>query len=506
VFRAFDPDTERLVAVKLFTLDLAPERVHQLVAELERLTSATLTHPAIATPLATGMRENRAYLAMDYVAADSLDVAVRQYGAAPPAEALRVAAQLAGALDFAAVVHVAHGALHPRDVLLSPEETRLTGLGIARAFETINVAAPVRRPYTPPELIAGADWDRRADVFSLAALMHELLWGRRVSAIGAQAGTSLSALPGADLDALRAVFSRALAERPGDRFATALDFAQALTLAFPDVAIAEPRVPAQGATISPVSNAAVETGSRLPLDEPVAPAVAPPARKISRPRVPTAAPAEAPARTPEQAPPIEAPLAVEPPIAIDPSDLDLRAAEAARYDAVDVPSAASPDAPLPPAHGDEPFEPPPAATRNHGADAPVSALERSRSALWPLALALIVGVAIGFASGYGAGNHDRSSAPTRADIAAPPLAPRDAVPSASGPAATAPAATAGRDSNGRASTDAAKESQTAGPPPAPHREPHDRERLAGRGGRIVEIDSVSDPERLGRLDLAVLGD
>jgi hypothetical protein len=453
VFRALDPATERLVAVKLFTLDLAPERVHHLVAELERVTSATLTHPAIAAPLATGIRDNRPYLVMEHVAADSLDVAVRQYGAAPPAEALRVAAQLAGALDFAAVVNVAHGALHPRDVLLSPDETRLTGLGVARAFETINVAAPVRRPYTPPEEIAGADWDRRADVFSLAALVHELLWGRRVSANGAQAGASLTSLPGADLDALRAVFSRALAERADDRFATALDFAQALTLAFPGAASAGPPVREHTVVTVPASEAAVTTDARLPLDEPAGPAVAPPARKISRPRVPPAAPAESPARKPADAPPIESPLASEPPIAaLDPSDLDLRAAEVARYEAVEAPPAASPDVP-------------PGAIKNHGADAPVSALERSRSALWPLALALVVGIAIGFASGYGAGNHDRSAASTRADAAASPESPA-ALPSGSA-SATAPAATAGHDSNESASADDGKESTAAQTPAAP---------------------------------------
>ena len=63
-----------------------------------------------------------AYLVQEYVAADSLDLVIREYGAAPAADALRVAAQLAGALDFAAAVQVRHGALHPRDVLLSSDE------------------------------------------------------------------------------------------------------------------------------------------------------------------------------------------------------------------------------------------------------------------------------------------------------------------------------------------------------------------------------------------------
>jgi len=205
------------------------------VAAFEQLIAAELTHPAIAAPLATGIVGAAAYVAMDYVAAESLDLAVREYGPAPPADALRVAAQLAGALDFAAVVNVVHGAIHPRDVLLSSDDTRLTGIGIVRALQTVGVNAPIRRPYTAPERVAGRPWDRRADVFTLAALTHELLWGRRI--VGAGHGIDgLPELPAADQAALRDVFARAFAEDPADRYATALEFADALKSAFPDVA------------------------------------------------------------------------------------------------------------------------------------------------------------------------------------------------------------------------------------------------------------------------------
>src|SRR5215216_6424984 len=98
VFRAYDATRERLVAVKLFALDLPPERGHQLVAEFERLIAADLTHPVLATPLAAGIHGVSAYLVQEYVAADSLDLAVREYGPAPASDGLRVAAQLAGAL------------------------------------------------------------------------------------------------------------------------------------------------------------------------------------------------------------------------------------------------------------------------------------------------------------------------------------------------------------------------------------------------------------------------
>ncbi len=442
MFRAFDQKTERLVAVKLFTLDLPPERVHQLVAELERLIDANLTHPAIAAPLATGIHDNRAYLAMEYVSADSLDTAIRQYGAAPPADALRVAAQLAGALDFAAVVHIAHGALHPRDVLLSPEETRLTGLGIAAAFERVQIAAPVRRPYTPPEGIAGADWDRRADVFSLAALMHELLWARRVPAIGAQAGVSLTQIPGGDLIALRTVFARALAERPADRFDTALEFAQALTLAFPDVAIAAPRAGVEpAAAVGPSEIADSRQDQRLPLDEPLPPATARPVKKAAPARPEPVAPSAAAPHRADEAKPVVADQAK--PVMVRPSqapempqsdaahaDLHLREAEAARYQDVETAHSIS-DLPPTVPDGGTPAELVSASSSAYES-APISALERSRSAIWPLSLALLVGLAIGFASGYGVGNRDRSGA-------------SQAVAASKPPAASAPATNAERD-------------------------------------------------------------
>jgi serine/threonine-protein kinase len=371
VFRAFDPDSDRLVAVKLFMLDLAPERVHQLVAELEGLLAANLTHPAIAAPLAVGIYDNHPYLAQEFVAADSLDIVIRESGPAPPADALRVAAQLAGALDFAAVVHIDHGALHPRDVLLSPDDTRITGLGIARAFEAVNVAAPVRRPYTPSERIAGGDWDRRADIFSLAALMYELLWGRRVSATGAQAAGSLTDIAGADLAVLRRVFARGLAERPEERFTTALEFAEGLRQAFPGVIVREPS--SAGGRQAPVVRRE-EAVLRLPLDAPVEPE-----RSVR--------PGRARRREPE------------------PDDLELREADRARYEDVETsPAIVDVASELP----DEvaPMQAPGGLLSGY-TDAQMTSPDRSQSAIWPIALALVLGVAIGFGGGYFVANFER---------------------------------------------------------------------------------------------------
>jgi len=353
--------------------------VHQLVAEFQRIIAADLVHPALAVPFAAGIQGVSAYLVHDFVSADSLDLVVREFGPAPPADALRVSAQLAGALDFAAVVNISHGALHPRDVLLSSDDTRLTGIGVVQALERVGVAAPVRRPYSAPERIAGGPWDQRADVFSLATLIHELLWGRKVNGLGAQAAESLTAIEGGDLPALRATFSRALAQDPAARFDTALDFAQSLKSAFPGV-----------------------VASPLPAPKPKEVWE----RQDDTLRVPLDAPLHPPPITPSRPVEIEFPIAA-------------RAAEEARYrdvgeeeryrEAREVEAAAPAliefeRGPSPTLNRVEAHTPTPHAVP---APAPVPPIKRSRSSVWPLALATMVGLAVGFASGYSVGNREQ---------------------------------------------------------------------------------------------------
>lgn len=424
MFRAFDPERDRLVAVKRFQLDVPPERVRELIASFGRLIASNLTHPSLAAPLAAGLDGTAAYLAMDYASGDSLDIAVRDYGPAPPADALRVAAQLAGALDFSAVVNIDHGALHPRDVLLSGDETRFTGIGVARALESIGLASPLRRPYSAPERLAGADWDRRADIFSLAALIHELLWARRIAGPGAKAADALTEIAGANLASLRDVFACALAEARTDRFATALEFADALTAAFPSVRIGEPaagRRPRRGASDqvgassaeprspleeqAPAEELAARMEPRLPLDDAEALSVAAPAWGDLDPGALEMARAlETP--EPESSAMAEGDVMSDRNSASEPGELDLRKAEAARYQ--DVESAPALVDPLPASRVMR-VEPAAEFTETRPPEFMATALAQSRSAVWPLVLALIVGVAIGFAGGYGVGSRDRAA-------------------------------------------------------------------------------------------------
>jgi serine/threonine protein kinase len=232
VFRTYEPTRDRLAAVKVFRLDLTPEEAQALADELERLVDAGLSHPSIVAPIASGVEGGTAYLAEEYVAGESLDIAIRHYAPAPLETALPFIAQLAGALDFARAAGLGHGTLHPRDIFLTPDEARATGFGIAGALEAVSLRPPVRRPYSAPERVAGEAWGAPADVFALGAIAYELLTGRRIA--GPLNSSDSLELRGADPVVARLLakpLARALAESPADRYPGALAFARALEAA-----------------------------------------------------------------------------------------------------------------------------------------------------------------------------------------------------------------------------------------------------------------------------------
>jgi hypothetical protein len=456
VFRAHDPENDRHVAVKLFTVDLAPELVHQFVADLDRLVAAELTHPAIARPLASGILGNSPYLVEEFVEAESLDIALRVHGRAPVPDALRIATQIAGALDFAAVSHMHHGALHPRDVLLSASDVRITGIGVARMLEQVGITAPTRRPYAAPERVSGAVWHRFADIFSLAALVYEMLWGRRLNGAGVQAVATLEPLPGGDLTALSLAFSRALAEDPGGRYSRALKFVEALKNAFPSEADTDAIRESHAFPPADVDDAPP------PAPEPPVVLLAPPAGTAtfvlpapvveaesdidlqpaveSQPRIEMRVPP--PTDEHREPPPPSGPSSPTPETAVLhprattlPFEVGPRRRDRERYaeppDEVHVDRNAG-VASVTEADSDYPMVPLP---------------ERSRSAVWPIALALLLGVGlaggIGFLGGYWKGFSDsQTPAAAATDLAATPAREYtdSAVPEAPKPLATAAAA------------------------------------------------------------------
>jgi len=457
VYRAHEADADRDVAVKLFRLDLPPERVHELVAQLQKLVALGVSHPSLVAPVEAGISGTLAYLVQELVEGESLDVVMRDRIARPPADALRLIAQVASALDAAAVKGLLHGALHPRDLLASDTElVRLTGVGVAQALETVAAGVPVRRPYAPPERVTGVRWDRRADVFSLAALAHELLWARRVVGVGEQAANALDDVRGGDLTALRRVFAQALAPSPGDRFETAGAFAATLSECFDAVGHAairaaaprrQPRSEPKAAPTPPTPRTpSVPFESRLPLDLGDS-SPAPKIVDLDHRAPPMESPADLPALSafPEAADTPVAPLSrrvireshIDPPLA--PVRLDVPAAEAQepslgrRHRRPDraAPQPPMPELPLPLAEIEEPPQ---------------------RSGFRALALTAMVFLALGFAGGYWVASHNPAvvasapspdpppaelSGPPPNDVALPPAVVADSTQPLSSPAASA---------------------------------------------------------------------
>ncbi|HET7698357.1 MAG TPA: PEGA domain-containing protein [Vicinamibacterales bacterium] len=507
VFRTYEPSRDRLVAVKVFRLDIVPEQAQALADALGRATQASLFHPSIVEPVAAGMEGTLAYRADEYVAAESLDVAMRHYAPAPLDKALPFVTQLAGAIDFARAAGVGHGALHPRDIFVTPDEARATGFGVVEALERVGIRAPVRRPYAAPERIDGAAWSTPADIFSLAAIAFELLTGRRPSGTGDRIG----ALPeGAHSAALHAVLARAMDDDPSKRFATALGFVSALE--------------------------AAGRGEGVPAAAPTAAKMAPPPVAVPAPEPPKPAAHAAPVAVPPSPPPPAPPPAAPPPQAeptagefeiekdLDPVQraLDDRAAAAAPLatsgasgtlfgghdDRIDVRVRdEEPERGLHESHGEPiaearfadefveeqtaqaesrrpleavhetvaplPIAPQPPMFGAAGAEPEIlrEDAERSRLRILPVALGVVVGLLMGFGIGHFVGSRSRDAAIVAENTATAPVNP-----AASGGAATPrqpgqyseqkvspPASTAPQGSTAPPSTGALP----ASPPPVP---------------------------------------
>ena len=416
VFRTYEPERDRLVAVKAFRLDLTPEQSRDLAADLQQVAELNLSHPSLVSVVAGGVEGTMPYVAMDYVAAESLDVAVRHYAPAPLERVLPFVTQLAGAIDLAAAAKVRHGALHPRDIFVTPDVARVGGFGIAQAIERVGARCPVRRPYSPPERIDGGAWSTSADVFALAAIAFELLTGRRVTGTGEESAGMLDGVESRTRAALVELFATALAVDPRARYPTTLSFAGALASA----AQGEPApVESPKVTLKRVRRAKAAPEIPLLAHEAVQPE-GPEARGADDARD---ALVERPATAQgdrEQASAVEAVSSL--------FDEDKRAADVALGTQRLQAESGQPFQPetgaasLESGHGlslpPESVEPPlPSVLPLPVADAAEAGV-RGGSAMLPVAVGVMVGVLIGFVAGYGLGSREPELSDTTGDTAA----------------------------------------------------------------------------------------
>ena len=224
VYRGRQDATGVAVAIKVFEQDLTSDQAARLAAMLDRLRETPLDHAAIIPILGAAAEGHLVWLVERWFDATPLDVLMRRDGPQPPADVLVRVTQVAAALDFAAAVDLHHGALHPRDILISGELTVVAGIGVLQALGDAGLVVPMEGAYVSPHRARGLTPARSDDIFSLAAITYELLYGAAVPA-RSDLRAAVTSLAGIDRTRLADVLERAVSPDPDDRPSTALEFA-----------------------------------------------------------------------------------------------------------------------------------------------------------------------------------------------------------------------------------------------------------------------------------------
>lgn len=243
VYVARDRKHDREVALKVMDPSLA-RGVGAARFLREVRIAATLTHPGIVPVFDSGEVDDTLYYVMPLLRGRSLRERMRAE-AITARDACLMLAEVADALDAAHRASVVHRDVKPENVLLLDGRPLVTDFGVAHAAQswfadslTDTGAAVGTVLYMAPEQLFGsADIDGRADVFSVGAILFEILSGAppfaaptAPAAMALLASTPTPPLPVTlpVSEAVRDVVARATARERADRFATAHDLAEAL--------------------------------------------------------------------------------------------------------------------------------------------------------------------------------------------------------------------------------------------------------------------------------------
>ncbi|HEX9704819.1 MAG TPA: protein kinase [Gemmatimonadales bacterium] len=248
VFLAHDRKHDRPVALKVLFPDLAVSvRTERFLREIQ--IAARLSHPHILALHDSGEVDGFLYYVMPYVKGESLRDRLNREGRLPLADAFQITREVADALTYAHEHGIVHRDIKPENILIQAGHAVVADFGIARALTTaagssvtqtgVAVGTPA---YMSPEQGGGSQTlDGRSDTYSLGCVFYEMVTGRapfegltpqEILARHAMAPVPRLAAIRPDVpEAFERAVRRALAKAPGDRFATATEFAKALSRA-----------------------------------------------------------------------------------------------------------------------------------------------------------------------------------------------------------------------------------------------------------------------------------
>ncbi len=245
VYLARDLKHDRDVAIKVLHPDLgAALGSERFLSEIK--TTARLQHPHILPLLDSGEADGLLYYVMPVVTGETLRTRLERERQLPIAEAVRIAREVASALDYAHRQNVIHRDIKPENILLHEGQALVADFGIALAVQQaggqrmtqtgLSLGTP---QYMSPEQAMGERTiDARSDIYALGAVTYEMLAGDApftggsvqtiVAKVMNERPTPLHTIRDTVPANVEQAVLTALAKLPADRFATAGEFAAAL--------------------------------------------------------------------------------------------------------------------------------------------------------------------------------------------------------------------------------------------------------------------------------------
>jgi serine/threonine-protein kinase PknK len=238
VYRAWQPDFHRQVAVKVLAADAGDPEVRSRFEREVRAMGAVSDHPGVVPVYDAGITDDRPYLVMPYLAGGSFDGA----GPLDPEEVARVGIAVADALDAAHRAGLLHRDVKPANILRTQRgEPKLADFGVARFADATATHGQLALTlaYAAPELLRGEPASPASDVYSLGATLHALLRGSPPFAAPSDSSPMAMAMrvvsdEAPDLGAagvpggLAAVVERAMSKDPAARYPSAAAMREAL--------------------------------------------------------------------------------------------------------------------------------------------------------------------------------------------------------------------------------------------------------------------------------------
>lgn len=244
VYKAHDPEIDRLVALKVLRQDRvsSDDYVKRFVKEATAV--GRLSHPGIVTVFDIGQDHGTVYIAMELLEGTPLDELFKAGGIGVD-QAVEVGRRVADALHYAHRKGIVHRDIKPANIICSDSgQVKVTDFGIAHIDDPDGqqmtqageiLGTPV---YMSPEQVTGQPVDGRSDIYSLGVILYELTSGERPFK-GKNLGALFNAITGAEVMApmemnpevppwLSMVIMKAMARDPADRYTSGAGLAEAM--------------------------------------------------------------------------------------------------------------------------------------------------------------------------------------------------------------------------------------------------------------------------------------